>query len=549
MRGRGVCSRWWQRERATGPLGRTESCSAGRTARKRHFRATERARPCMEPSNEFAGDQPRRWSRPLPGLLPFLAPYTRLDRALRAAGLPDRREQHRAAGRFGLDHRDRRAPALDRGAAGGDCRRALLRHRRGVFRYLERLASHQVTFRVLAAIRVWFYAAIEPLAPARLGRYTSGDLLARVLSDVGMLENFYVRAVAPPLVAVLIGVTDRGHFLCVRSRAGRPRAGAPASGGSRAVDRDALGRPRPGRALAEGRGRAEPVAGRPRAGAARSARVPGGRPAVGARCRRGSGGEPGCGRDDALLPQGQTQEGASSPGWRSAAVLIIATPLVRSGELSGVSLAVLALLTVASFEAVLPLPVASQYLAASSAAARRLFEVAGQGAPRSGRRRGARVRAAPIDCRRSHGPPAQPPCGRVRRRRAALRAGRAPRARPRQPHDPARRAADRRRSERRGQVHAGERAPAASGTTSPARSASAARTCHRWTASRCGRWPPSSRSGRTSSTPASARTCCWPGRRQPGGDRGGSACGPTARLHRVAPGRIRHPGGRRRAQS
>ena len=33
---------------------------------------------------------------------------------------------------------------------------------RGVFRYLERLASHQVTFRVLARLRVWFYAALEP---------------------------------------------------------------------------------------------------------------------------------------------------------------------------------------------------------------------------------------------------------------------------------------------------------------------------------------------------------------------------------------------------
>ncbi|MCA9992627.1 MAG: hypothetical protein KDE29_16680, partial [Anaerolineales bacterium] len=28
---------------------------------------------------------------------------------------------------------------------------------RGVFRYLERLAAHNTTFRVLARIRVWFY--------------------------------------------------------------------------------------------------------------------------------------------------------------------------------------------------------------------------------------------------------------------------------------------------------------------------------------------------------------------------------------------------------
>ena len=75
---------------------------------------------------------------------------------------------------------------------------------RGVFRYLERLASHQVTFRVLARLRVWFYAALEPLAPARLMRYRSGDLLSRIVADIGTLENFYIRAVAPPLVALLV---------------------------------------------------------------------------------------------------------------------------------------------------------------------------------------------------------------------------------------------------------------------------------------------------------------------------------------------------------
>ncbi len=77
---------------------------------------------------------------------------------------------------------------------------------RGLFRYLERLASHQVTFRVLGALRVWFYSAIEPLAPGRLSRFRSGDLLGRVMSDVAGLDNFYVRAVAPPLVAVLVGL-------------------------------------------------------------------------------------------------------------------------------------------------------------------------------------------------------------------------------------------------------------------------------------------------------------------------------------------------------
>ena len=77
---------------------------------------------------------------------------------------------------------------------------------RGIFRYLERLVSHDVTFRLLARWRVWFYQALEPLAPSRLMRYHSGDLLTRVISDIGSLESFYVRTVAPPLVAILVSV-------------------------------------------------------------------------------------------------------------------------------------------------------------------------------------------------------------------------------------------------------------------------------------------------------------------------------------------------------
>ena len=48
---------------------------------------------------------------------------------------------------------------------------------RGVLRYAERLISHNITFKILAKLRLWFYDAIEPLAPARLMHFKSGDLL------------------------------------------------------------------------------------------------------------------------------------------------------------------------------------------------------------------------------------------------------------------------------------------------------------------------------------------------------------------------------------
>jgi ATP-binding cassette subfamily C protein CydCD len=77
---------------------------------------------------------------------------------------------------------------------------------RGVFRYLERLVSHDVTFRLVAQLRVRFYQALEPLAPARLMGYRSGDLLSRIISDINALDNFYVRGLAPPIVAGLIAL-------------------------------------------------------------------------------------------------------------------------------------------------------------------------------------------------------------------------------------------------------------------------------------------------------------------------------------------------------
>ena len=51
-------------------------------------------------------------------------------------------------------------------------------------RYAERMVSHNLTFKLLASLRTWFYTRLEPLAPARLLRYRSGDLLSRIVKDV-----------------------------------------------------------------------------------------------------------------------------------------------------------------------------------------------------------------------------------------------------------------------------------------------------------------------------------------------------------------------------
>mgnify|MGYP001033190299 CR=1 FL=1 len=77
---------------------------------------------------------------------------------------------------------------------------------RGLLRYAERLLSHETALRILTRLRVWIYENIEPLAPASLETYRSGDLLARLISDVNTLENLFVRALAPTGVSIIVGL-------------------------------------------------------------------------------------------------------------------------------------------------------------------------------------------------------------------------------------------------------------------------------------------------------------------------------------------------------
>ncbi len=70
-------------------------------------------------------------------------------------------------------------------------------------RYLERLVSHEATFRILASLRIWLYGRFEPLAPAGLMPIHSGDVLARLGNDIDRLENAFLRLLVPMAVAAL----------------------------------------------------------------------------------------------------------------------------------------------------------------------------------------------------------------------------------------------------------------------------------------------------------------------------------------------------------
>ncbi len=77
---------------------------------------------------------------------------------------------------------------------------------RTLARYGERVVNHDATFRILESLRVWFYRHIEPLAPACLSRYRSGDVLNRLVEDIDTLDNLYVRVLSPSAAALAVSV-------------------------------------------------------------------------------------------------------------------------------------------------------------------------------------------------------------------------------------------------------------------------------------------------------------------------------------------------------
>lgn len=245
---------------------------------------------------------------------------------------------------------------------------------RSGLRYLERLVSHSANFRLLAELRSWFFQKIEPLAPARLVSQRGGDLLDRVLADIDGLEDFFVRAVAPPVTAVLVTV-GMGIFV----GAAYPQLGTALvvglglSGGGVPWLAQRLGR-QPGKILVQARSEGA-------AGIVDSI--------------QGLADLMAFGQEDRYLDKlrianrnvgrAQAQMALRSGlvgGLNSLAthltlwvILLAAIPLVRTGEMDEVTLAVVALVTLASFEATQPLGPASQRLDAALASASRLFEI------------------------------------------------------------------------------------------------------------------------------------------------------------------------------
>jgi ATP-binding cassette subfamily C protein CydC len=243
-------------------------------------------------------------------------------------------------------------------------------------RYAERILAHDATFRILESLRVWFYRRIEPLAPAGLWRFRSGDILTRIVADIDALDNLYLRALAPAAVALLVSILV--FFLLAAFDAGIAAAvwfllALAGSGVS-------LGAAH----FAEPAGRLIAV----RSAELRSRAVEGiqGLAEIvmfGAADRH----QETLRDSQAALIAGQRRM-ALIRGLSAAAMhifsgatvltaLYLGSGLVSAGRLDGAGLALIALAVTAAFEPVSILPAAFQFLSRTRAAGRRLLEVVG----------------------------------------------------------------------------------------------------------------------------------------------------------------------------
>jgi len=245
---------------------------------------------------------------------------------------------------------------------------------RAVARYAERLVAHDVTFRLLAVLRARVYARLAPLAPARLLAYRSGDVLARLVGDVEELQHLYLGVVAPLVVAIAIAALTSSLFaLFSRTLAWVALAFLVAAG---------AGVPLLAGVLSRGLGRRQLTA-----RAALHTEIVDGLQGVQdvLACGHPDRYRRGVATLDSALARVQRRV-ALIGGARQAVhdllmnlamwtLLVLAIPLVAARAIDGVYLGFLALIILASFEAVQPLGPAVQSLGRSLAAGGRLFEV------------------------------------------------------------------------------------------------------------------------------------------------------------------------------
>ncbi|MFE4617949.1 thiol reductant ABC exporter subunit CydD [Streptomyces sp. NPDC056747] len=245
---------------------------------------------------------------------------------------------------------------------------------RAVFRYAERLVSHDAVLRMLAELRVSVYRRLERIAPAGLRRTRRGDLLSRLVQDVDALQDYWLRWLLPVGAALVVGVASVGFTAWMLPEAGAVLAVGllvagvvvPAVGGAFAR--------RAERRLAPARGALATAVADLLRGCAELT-VAGALPGRVERTRKA---------DRHLTSIASRQAAATALGAGLSAVVcgltvaaaaLVGVQALRDGRLDGVALAVVVLTPLAAFEAVTGLPLAVQYRQRVRHSAERVFEV------------------------------------------------------------------------------------------------------------------------------------------------------------------------------
>ncbi len=91
---------------------------------------------------------------------------------------------------------------------------------RPVFRYWERLVSHDAALATLAAKRTAAYEALIPLTPARLGRRRRSDVLTAVVHDISDEVDAQVRVTVPVVSSAVAGAITIGFTTAIAPEAG-----------------------------------------------------------------------------------------------------------------------------------------------------------------------------------------------------------------------------------------------------------------------------------------------------------------------------------------
>ncbi|MBH1933241.1 thiol reductant ABC exporter subunit CydD [Streptomyces sp. AV19] len=245
---------------------------------------------------------------------------------------------------------------------------------RSVFRYAERLVSHDAVLRALAGLRVSVYRRLERLAPAGLRDTRRGDLLSRLVGDVDALQDYFLRWLLPVGSAVLVGGASVGFMTWLLPEAGAVLAAGLLAAGVAVPALSAAVARRAERRLAPVRGELSAGVVGLLSGTAELT-VAGALPARLAELRRVDGTLTRIARRASAATALGAGLTTLATGLTVAAAAWAGVTAVHDGRLDGVWLAVVVLTPLAAFEAVTGLPVAVQHRQRVRRSAERVYEV------------------------------------------------------------------------------------------------------------------------------------------------------------------------------